>query len=398
MRKLYFYKLVCAIVLLWNHPVVLARDVIQPYISGSMTHDSNLFRLSEDRAPATSDTLISRIEAGVKVDYLFSRQQLFLKGSVNSNKFEQYEYLNYEGHDWQSVWNWQVGNLWQGNLGYTRNKTLASFAETQVTLGARGDVRTQQSLFANANYRLHPDWRLNWGGRWQDLKAGSPTTQYLNREETSGVFGVDYLTPGNNSIGVQGQFIEARFPEREITAANSLGNGYSQITISSVADWKYSGNSRFRGNLGYTQRQYDEIATRDFNGMTGRLTYDWSITGKTLLSVAAWREVGGIDDIISTFAVTKGASLDVSWSPTSKIYVTGGVAHRSYEFRGDSGFVLGVVGKREDEIRSVNASLGYSPLQNIQLSLGGKMEQRDSNRIFVDYNYKLITASIRVNF
>ncbi len=395
MRKPYFCKLVCAIVLLWNHPVV-AGDVIQPYISGSMTHDSNLFRLSEDRVPATSDTVINRLEAGVKVDYPFGRQQLLLKGSVNSNKFERYEYLNYEGHDWQSVWNWQVGNLWQGNLGYTRSQTLASFAETQVT--TTGDVRTQQALFANANYRLHPDWRLHWGGRWQDLKAGSSATRYLNREETSGVFGVDYLTPGNNSIGVQGQFIEARFPEREITAANSLGNGYSQITISSVADWKYSGNSRFRGSLGYTQRQYDEFATRDFNGMTGRLSYDWSLTGKTLLSVAAWRDVGGIDDIISTFAVTKGTSLDVSWSPTSKISVTGGVAHKSYEFRGDSGFVLGVVGKREDEIRSVSASLGYSPLQNVQLSLGGRIEQRDSNRIFIDYDYKLITASIRVNF
>lgn len=335
---------------------------------------------------------MSRIEAGVQMNYLISRQQLLFKGSVNWNKFEQYEYLNYDGNDWLAVWKWQLGNLWQGDLGYTRNKTLANFAETQIT--TIGDVRTHQSMFANANYRLHPDWRLHGGGRWNSLKAGSATAQFLNREETVGVLGVDYVTHSDNSIGVQSEFIEARFPEREIISASSFDNGYSQMTISSVADWKSSGNSRFRGRLGYTQRKYNELATRDFNGMTGRLTYDWSITGKTLLSVAAWREVGGVSEVLSTFAGTKGSSLDVSWFPTSKIFVRGGVAHNSYDFREDPGFV----DKREDKVRTLSTSLGYSPLQNIQLSLDGVIEQRDSTRIFFDYHYKLITANLRVNF
>ena len=395
MHKSYVWKLLCGLVFLWNHTAA-AQGVVQPYVLGSVTHHSNLFRLSKEMAPVASDTIMSRIEAGVQVDYLISRQQLLFKAGVNWNKFERYEYLNYDGNDWLAVWKWQLGNLWQGDLGYTRNKTLANFSETQIT--ATGDVRTHQSVFANVNYRLHPDWRLHGGGRWNNLKAGSTTAQLLNRDETVGVLGVDYVTHGDNSIGMQSEFIEARFPEREIISASSFDNGYSQMTINSVADWKYSGNSRFRGRVGYTQRRYNELAIRDFNDMTGRLTYDLSITGKTLLSVAAWREVGGVGDVISTFAVTKGSSLDLSWFPTSKIFIRGGVAYRSQDFRADSAFVLGVGGKREDETRTVSASLGYSPLQNIQLSLDGVVEQRDSTRMFIDYNYRLLTANIKVSF
>ena len=382
----------CGIVLLCNHTSVVARDVVQPYVSGSVTHDSNLFRLSKDEMPVVPDTVISRIEAGVQVNYIISRQHLSLKGGVNRSQFERYEYLNYDGNDWQAAWNWQVGNLWQGDLGYTRSQALANFAETQSTVR---DVRTQQSAFANAIYKFHPDWRLHWGGRWYALESSS--NQFLSSDETSGILGVDYISNANNSVGVQGQFLEASFPG-QAALASSFDNGFSQSTISSVADWSYSGGSRFQGRLGYTQRRYNQLATRDFNGMTGRLTYNWSVTGKTLLSVAAWREVGAVGDVINTFAVIKGSSLDLSWFPTSKIFIRGGVAYRSQDFRGDSGFVLGVDDKREDEIRTVSASLGYSPLQNIQLSLDGVVEQRDSTRVFIDYNYKLITANIKISF
>ena len=391
MRKSYLWILFLGVFLLWSR-VGVATDIIQPYVSASITQDSNLFRFSKDRVSDDASDTISRIEAGVGVDYPISRQRLNLRASINRNQFQRYEFLDYDGNDGQAVWNWQVGNLWQGDLGYTRSQTLASFAETQATVR---DVRTQQSAFADAIYKLHPDWRLHWGGRWYALE--SSRNQFINSDETSGVLGVDYISNANNSVGVQGQFLEASFPG-QTTLTSRFDNGFSQTTISSVADWSYSVSSRFQGRLGYTQRRYNQLVTRDFNGMTRRLTYNWSVTGKTLLSVAAWREVGAVGDVINTFAVIKGSSLDLSWFPTRKIFIRGGIVYRSQDFRGDSGFALGVDGKREDEMRTVSASLGYSPLQNIQLSLDGVVEQRDSTRIFIDYNYKLIMANIKVSF
>ena len=395
MYKSHLWRLSCSIFLLWNHTDVIAADVFKPYVSASVARDSNLFRSSKDSVSGDTPDTISRIEAGMQVNYPISRQHLSLKASVNRNQYQRYEFLNYDGNDVQAVWNWQMGNLLQGDLGYTRNQTLASFTDTQVN---GRDVRTQQSAFANANYRPHPDWRLHGGGRWYALESESSINQLLKREEVSGVVGVDYISNANNSVGIQGYFMEARFPDSEAVSPSSFDNGYSQVEISSVANWAVSGNSRLRGRLGYTQSRYNQLSSRDSNNMTGRFTYDWSITGKTMLSGAVWREIGTVTDTTSTFSLTKGSSLDVSWVPTSKISVRGGVAYRSSDFQSESGFVLGVVDKRKDDIRTASAALGYSPLRNILLSLEGIIEQRDSTRMFFDYSYKLLRASVKVEF
>ncbi len=395
MHKSHLWKLSCGIFLLWNHTDVVADDVIQPYVSASVARDSNLFRYSKDSGNDEVSDTISRIDAGVAVNYPINRQNLNLRVSVSRNQFQKAEFLNYDGYDWQSAWNWQVGNAWQGDLGYSGSQMLVSFTQTQADVR---DLSTTQSVFANAGYKLHPDWRIHWGGRWSAVKFESPTNQLSTRDETSGVLGVDYISNANNSVGVQGQFIETRFPDGEARSTGNVDNGYSQADISSVADWEYGGNSHLRGRLGYTQRSYNQLSTRDFKGITGRLTYNWSITGKTSLSGSVWREVGAASDTISTFAVTKGSSLNVSWSPTSKIVIGSGVVYQSYDYRGDSGFALGVVDERKDDTSTASASLGYSPLQNIQLSLAGVIEQRDSTRMFVDYSYERITASIKVDF
>ncbi len=394
-RKPYLWSMSCGIYLLCNHINVMALDVIQPYLSSSITHDSNLFRFSLDVGSGEASETINRTEAGIKVRYPVSRQNFNLDLSVNHTQFQRYEFLNYTGSNGQAVWNWQVGNLWQGDLGYTRSQTLINFAVTQATVQ---DIRIQQSAFVSANYMLHPDWRLRWGGKWYEMESGLSSSQFLNSKELSTVVGVDYISNANNSVGVESQFIEARFPEFQITPGSSFDNGYSQVMINSVANWQYSGDSRFGGRLGYTQRQYNQLATRDFKGMTGRLTYDWAITGKTLLAVAVWGEVGAVADVISTFAVNKGSSMSISWSPTSKIFMRSDLTRQTQDFRGDSGFVLGVSDPRKDDILTFGATVGYNPIRNIQLLLQGIIEQRDSTRRLVDYNYKLITATIKIDF
>jgi len=392
---IYLWRMSCGIILLCNHAEAVALDVIHPYLAASVTHDSNLFRFSPDAGSGEASEILTRMEAGIKVRYPISRQHFNLDISINRNQFHNYEFLNYNGSNGQAVWNWQVGNLWQGDLGYTRSQTLASFAETQSTVR---NVRTQQSTFVSANYTLHPDWRLRWGGRWSALESGLSSSKSFNSDEISGVMGVDYISNANNSIGIESRLIEARFPEIEITPGRNFDNGYSQVMINSVAGWQYSGGSRLQGRLGYTYRQYNQLETRDFNGMTGRINYDWAITGKTQLRLSAWREVGAASDVISTFAVIKGSSVNISWLPTSKIFIGSNLAHQSQDFRGDSGFVLGVVDQRKDDILTFGASVGYSPLRNIQLSLNGIIEERDSTRKLGNYNYKVITANVKVDF
>ncbi len=389
--------LLCGMFLMSGQASAAPGDTVQPYVSTSVAHDTNLFRLSSNRDPrlvlgrdSTSDT-IKRVEAGAVVDYLIGRQQIILKGSALQNWYERFNFLNHDGSDARATWNWQLGNVWQGDLGYTHSRTLATFTEIQAMLR---DVRTQQSAFGSAIYKLDPDWRIRTGARWYSLESGAPQRRFLNREEISALVGVDHVNEANNSLGVEAKYTEARFPAREVTPLSIFDNGYTQTELSSVADWRYTGQSRFQGRLGFTQRRHKQLSMRDFDGVTGRLAYDWSVAGKTMVNTALWREVGSIDDTINTYVVTKGVSLGASWFPTSKIFVKGEAAYKSRDFLGE----VRVGPHREDDIRTLSVSLGYSPLTNVQLSLDGIVEKRNSTRIFTDYNYNNIAASVKVVF
>lgn len=397
MHKMRVLTLLCGMFLMLGQANAAPGDTVQPYVSASVVHDTNLFRLSSGRDPrlvlgsdSKSDT-IKRVEAGVAVDYAVGRQQVILKGSAVQNWFERFNFLNYDGSDARATWNWQLGNLWQGDLGYTHSRTLTTFTEIQALLR---DVRTQQSAFGSAIYKLDPDWRIRTGARWYSLESGSPQRRFLNREEAGASVGVEHVNEANNSLGVEAKYTEARFPEREVTPISILDNGYTQTELSSVADWRYTGQSRFQGRLGYTQRRHKQISARDFDGITGRLAYDWSVSGKTLINAALWREVGSIDDLINTYVVTKGVSLGASWFPSSKVFVKGEAAYKSRDFLGE----VRVGPHREDDIRTISASLGYSPLGNVQFSLDGIVEKRGSTRVFTDYRYNSIVASVKVAF
>lgn len=396
-HKMRVLTLLCGMFLMLGKANAAPGDTVQPYVSASVVHDTNLFRLSSGRDPrlvlgsdSKSDT-IKRVEAGVAVDYAVGRQQIVLKGSVVQNWFERFNFLNYDGSDARATWNWQLGNLWQGDLGYTHSRTLASFSQIQDRLRA---IQTQQSAFGSAIYKLDPDWRVRTGVRWYSLESGSPQRRFFNREETTASVGVEHVNEANNSLGVEAKYTEARFPDREVTPLSIFDNGYTQTELNAVADWRYSGQSRFQGRLGYAQNRNKHLSMRDFNGVTGRLAYDWSVSGKTLVNTALWREVGAIDNVVSTYVVTKGASLGVSWFPASKIFVKGETAYRWYDFL--SG--VGSGSQRKDTVRSISASLGYSPVSNVLLSLDGIAEKRGSTIAFFDYSDVNIAASMKVTF
>ncbi|MFZ5593394.1 MAG: XrtB/PEP-CTERM-associated polysaccharide biosynthesis outer membrane protein EpsL [Pseudomonadota bacterium] len=390
MRKFLTIMLLFGVLLAVGQTRASQEDTFRPYVSAAIVHDSNLFRFSRDfRQDNTSDT-IKRLEAGVNVDYTLGRQQVLVDASVNRHLFQRFDFLDFDGNDGRAVWNWQLGNRWQGDLGYTRNQRLATFTEVQSPVR---DVRTQQSAFINAIYKFDPDWRLRAGGNWYDLESGAAARRFLNRKEISGVLGAEYVNEAGNFVGGQVRVIGANFPDRVVGV---LDNSYVQTEIQGVADWRYTNLSYFKGRLGYTQRKHDQISSRDFNGLTGRLTYEWSVTAKTLARAEIGREIGSIDNLINTYVVTRAVSTGATWLPTAKTFVKADLAYKQRDYRGDPG--LGFTGVREDDIRTLSVSVGYTPMRNVQLALDAVMERRGSTRIFADYSYNMVSASVRVEF
>jgi len=365
------------------------EDNVRPYASYSVTRDSNLFRLQDN----PESEVLKRLEAGIDIDLPVSRQHLLARANVSNTRFNRFSDLDYDGRDLLGQWKWQLGNLWSGDLGYSNAHTLASFADIQQRLQ---NVRTQERAFADAAYRLHPDWRVSAAASRFDLTNSAATQNYLDRTEDAAELGLQYISPTSSTVGLQLKRIDGNLPNRELISSILYDNSYRQTELNATANWAFSGNSRFTGRLGYARRKHEQVAERDFSGIAGRLGMSWLMAGKTTLDAAIWREIGAVEGGTSSYVLSSGASLAPSWAASSKLTVQGFIRYQKNDYQGDPRFINFQL--RKDAVSTLAVGAFYAPWRSTQLGLNFQTDRRDSNVAQADYRANSVTASVRVEF
>jgi len=365
------------------------EDAFRPYVSYNVTRDDNLFRTATD---AEADT-INQLSAGINVDLPISRQHVLARAAVSKTQFSRFGDLDYSGRDMLGQWNWQLGNLWSGDLGYSNSRTLASFADFQQRLQ---NIRTQTGRFFDAAYQLHPEWRVKAGLSRYDLTNSAASQSYVDSTSDTAQLALNYVSPTSSTVGLQVKRIDGNLPNRELIIATLYDNSYRQTEYNATADWAFSGNSRFTGRLGYTKRAHDQVPERDFSGVAGRLGLSWVPAGKTSLDFAVWRELGSVDTGFASYFVTKGASITPTWAVGSKFNLQGRLSTENRDYRGDPRVID--FAARQDKVRTLSLGAFYNPWRNTQLGLNYQADRRNSNQAGADYADNSLTASIRVDF
>jgi hypothetical protein len=133
----------------------------------------------------------------------------------------------------------------------------------------------------------------------------------------------------------------------------------------------------------------------DFSGYTGRLSADWYATGKTLLSVSAYQELGGASDINASSVLKRGGSLNGVWLVREKWRLNAGTTFENREFKGDPGTSST---QRNDDTLGASLSLSYTPIQTVSVDVGVSAGRRDSNRSVDDYKFHSLFANVRADF
>ena len=294
--------------------------------TGSVTHDSNLFRLSDVVDPATAigssdkaDT-IYRIGAGGSYELRQSRQKFILEGNLDDYKFQNFSNLDYVGYNAKSGWKWQVGNFWDGDLGLGRRRYLNSFTNVQSNTK---DLVDQNQIYGTANYHLHSRLRLTLDLSEYVNHHGAVSQQIYNSKTDNAAFTANWVTPAENTVGLQFRTANASYPNRQVILGNRVDNSSSEDELNLVANWRVTGVSSFQARLGYTERKYDELATRNFSGVTWRLNYNWQPTGKLGFDFATWREIGEYQDVNSNYVQITGISLAPTLSLTPNVTLQG---------------------------------------------------------------------------
>lgn len=370
-------------------------------VFGGVLRDSNLFRLSDSTDPQTvlgtterADT-IARFGVGLKGDIPVSRQRILFEAQVEHRDFDRFGFLDHDAYRLGAAWKWAAGPLWSGDIGVGKRRYLASLAELQAPIK---DLITEDRAYASAGYRFSPRWRVRGGLDAYDWEHGDPGRATLDNRTDAATVGLDYVTPANNSVGGQFKYSEGDYPNRQIVPGGTVDNNFKEYETSAVAHWAVTGKSALDGRLGYTSRRHDQVAQRDFDGVTGKLAYDWFVAAKTILNFSVWREIRSIEDASASYVLSEGWGIGPSWAPTSKLVFQAKYVREDRDYRGDPGFVVTGTPPREDTFRGINLAAGYSPRRNIELGLAIEAGDRNSNTVGRDYDYNAVSANARVRF
>ena len=364
-------------------------DKFEPYVFTKVLYDSNLFRRSSNEE---SDT-IWHLGAGFESDLKLSRQHLVLDLELDRSLYNANDQLDNTRIDGRAAWEWQVGNLWSGNLGYDYDKRLTSFTERLIT---DKDMRTTQTGFFDAGYQIHPDWRLVVGADAIDVSYQERTQ--LDRRTNSGLLEVQYQNTLNTRVGVRGKYSTNELDDTEI-GGTSISNDYDVTALSGVFYWEGSAKSALELLLGYTDISYDQLSERDFDGVSGRFIYNWKVTGKTKLDIDAWREPSTLNDEIQGYVLSQGVSIRPTWNATTKISVRGVLSYENDDFKARND-VLDALGqeKRKDDNWLIGIRGNWEPRRFIDVSVGYRYRDRNSTIDVRDFKDHQVDAKVQLNF
>lgn len=396
-------------------------DTFRPFVSYGTFFDSNLFRLADNESPGfPRDDRYSVLSAGLNVDWKPGRQQIVANATKTRVRYNRNSIYDSDGSDYQATWNWRLGNRLSGNAGATESLSQSNFD----SVGLVNNQVTRKRRFGRAEWEFHPRWRIGGGIEKADY-TNSASSQFSQdvQQQTQDVV-LTYRTPKGSSLRAQVRRIDAEYPNPQVLASvcsflffcppfpmnptDVADNSYKQTEYNLLGDWSASGKLKLRGQVGWVDRQYKNVMRGDFsgsvpqlkdrpdfNGLAGRISADWYATGKTLLSVSAYQELGGAQDINASSVLKKGASINGVWLIREKWRLNAGATFENRDFKGDPGTTQL---QRNDDTIGESFSISYMPIQAVSVDVGVSAGRRDSNISAEDYKFHMVFANVRADF
>jgi exopolysaccharide biosynthesis operon protein EpsL len=370
-------------------------DRLGVFVAENLTHESNVFRLS-DSAPGVSDKADNyhSTTVGFNFDMPVSRQRFQVGADWSQVRYNRFSNLDHTEHNGRLNWLWQAGNQWNGTLGYTETKTLASFLN--FTGSTTADPLRTQVLSGSANYLLTPSWQLQAIASDLHQRNELAARQDQDVNATSVQLGVNYLSAAGNSVGVDVREDNGRYPNLQPFGGGLLSNDYNQHSIGAIGDWTLTGKSHLSGRIDYVRRDYEQLSSRDYSGGTFRLAYDWLATAKTSLNVVAQRDISATEDLQTSFVLVKGISVTPSYAFSDKLRISGSLSSNIRDYSGSA--PGGSFAGREDHLHAGVISATYTPLRALTLLLSAQREKRTSNMPGIDYTANIVNLNARLTF
>lgn len=376
-------------------------------LSQQLSYDSNLFRVP-DGASEQSD-VISTTSVTVGVDQPIGRHRVFGSASASRTLYRDNNDLDSSGYDVSLGANVEATSRLSGNARIGASRRQASFSNYGALTGTASGRNLEDARTA--------DLRIQYGGasilvleglaNYNEVEYSA--TGFGTRDHRLHMFGggLRYQPGGPWTLGLTVRRTNGEYP----SFAANLADEYDRTDVDLVATYTPTGASRITARLTKTKEDHDLDTSRDFNGVTGEVRWDYQVTGKVTLGVNVVRDTGsgssGYTAVPPSGSVPPGSEptlsyltdsrlsnrfgLDARWAATAKV-VAGARLDYSRD-RYDSSFVGGS-GDSRGSTRSFRLTVDYTPTRVWLVQCGLGYEQRTSDVVVggLDYEYSANTG------
>lgn len=367
-----------------------AKDTFRPYVEIRRMWDDNLFRTETNTRSETVDIT----SVGTALDWRYGRQQVIGRASVSQVRYQEFGHLDYDGYDLDLQWNWQTANGISGLLGCSESQTQSSLADIQSSLS---NLHTQRRCKAGIVANPSGKWQARLVLSDSQSSNSDPTRQVYDWQENAAEATLGETTSAGNYVGGFLRVAEGTFPNRQVIGSQRIDNSYQQKEAGLQTNYRLSGATKLDLRAAYLQRTHDQVAERDFDGLTGRLSLAWQPSGKTVLRSTLYRNVGAVEDLNANYVVADGVSASAIWAITDKTRLSVDAKLEQRAYAGDPGIVSGLT-QRKDEVRSAGAGIDYQAHRVAGLGISARSESRASNETGRGYRSNVVQAYLRLTF
>ncbi len=207
------------------------------------------------------------------LDVPVSRQRFLADGGVARNDFQTFTFLDNTSTDGRLLWRWQLGNDWSGDAGYTYSRALTSFGDFRVPVK---NMESRHNPYVLGRYRFTASGAIRARVSHISTENSGAVRRNSDLEQTTYEAGFDFLPATGNLLGGTLRHTEGEYPNRTSGGGALFDDSFTRDDLEANFSWRFTGQSLLTGAVGYTTHKFDNRPQNDFDGPTGRITWEYT--------------------------------------------------------------------------------------------------------------------------
>jgi exopolysaccharide biosynthesis operon protein EpsL len=371
-------------------------DVLSFDVAGGFEHHSNIFRLRD----GPSDTVLRGL-FGVRFERDVSLQRFAAYLNLEPVKYLDFSRYDYLGYGAGATWDWEVGRPVFGQVAVRYTRAQTPFDSIGL---AQNNIQDLLFMRALAGFRITQSWSAIGALDYSTTDNSLITQRSADFERLGVEVGMRYA-PGNaTELDVVWRREDGEFPNRQVfdSVGNLLpaavDNAYAQDALLLRIGYRPTDATRVVGNIGYTRRSYENIAQRDFSGVTAGLDFEWPLSGAVLMRASVFRSIDTAELLTSNYIDVTGIALRPTWQASGRVSIDGVLGYANRAYNGDPGFVFTGAEVREDKLLELGVRVNYELARRVFLFADLRTLERSSNYAEFDFTDNWFGLGVRAAF